>query len=114
MICLGAAPNPNGSTMPMQARKSWRSYCAISLGSMARCLAQAGDQLVARLHQGRGKEKELTLVDVGCGYGDLLRAIRRWARKRGLTIRLIGLDLSPETIRIAQTVTNGADEIAIA
>jgi len=49
------------------------------------------------------KETALTLVDVGCGYGDLLRAIRRWARKRGLTIRLIGLDLSCETIRIAQT-----------
>src|ERR1700745_4205797 len=36
------------------------------------------------------KETALTLVDVGCGYGDLLRAIRRWARKRGLTIRLLG------------------------
>src|ERR1700730_18842119 len=50
------------------------------------------------------KEVALTLVDVGCGYGDLLRAIRCWARKRGLTIRLIGLDLNCETIRIAQTV----------
>src|SRR6202166_3674103 len=57
------------------------------------------------------KETVLALVDVGCGYGDLLRAIRRWARKRGLTIRLIGLDLSRETIRIAETVTDGADEI---
>jgi SAM-dependent methyltransferase len=57
------------------------------------------------------KEKALTLVDVGCGYGDLLRAIRRWARKRDLTIRLIGLDLNRETIRIAQTVTDDADEI---
>src|SRR5260370_25048309 len=57
------------------------------------------------------KETALTLVDVGCGYGDLLRAIRRWARRRGLTIRLIGLDLSCETIRIAQTITGGADEI---
>ena len=57
------------------------------------------------------KEKALTLVDVGCGYGDLLRAIRRWARKRRLTIRLIGLDLNRETIRIAQAVTDDADEI---
>src|SRR5258708_21726854 len=57
------------------------------------------------------KEAALTLVDVGCGYGDLLRAIRRWARKRGLTIRLIGLDLNCETIRIAQKVTEDADEI---
>jgi 2-polyprenyl-3-methyl-5-hydroxy-6-metoxy-1,4-benzoquinol methylase len=57
------------------------------------------------------KEKALTLVDVGCGCGDLLRAIRRWARKRDLTIRLIGLDLNRETIRIAQAVTDDADEI---
>jgi SAM-dependent methyltransferase len=57
------------------------------------------------------KEEALILVDVGCGYGDLLRAIRRFARKRGLTIRLIGLDLNRETIRIAQAVTDDADEI---
>ena len=57
------------------------------------------------------KEKALTLIDVGCGYGDLLRAIRRWARTRDLTIRLIGLDLNRETIRIAQAVTDDADEI---
>lgn len=52
-----------------------------------------------------------TLVDVGCGYGDLLRAIRRWSRKRGLNMRLIGIDLSRETIRIARSVTEEADAI---
>jgi SAM-dependent methyltransferase len=57
------------------------------------------------------KETVLTLVDVGCGYGDLLRAIRRWASKRGLKIRLIGLDLNRDTIRIAQTATDDVDEI---
>src|ERR1700684_952592 len=57
------------------------------------------------------KEKALTLVDVGCGYGDLLRAVRRWGRKRDLTIRLIGLDLNREPIRIAQAATDDADEI---
>jgi SAM-dependent methyltransferase len=57
------------------------------------------------------KEETLTLVDVGCGDGDLLRVIRRWARRRGLPIRLIGLDLNCETIRIAQAATDDADEI---
>jgi SAM-dependent methyltransferase len=57
------------------------------------------------------KETTLTIVDVGCGYGDLLRAIRRWARKRDLTIRLIGLDLNCETVRVARTVTDDADKI---
>src|SRR4029077_7547494 len=64
-----------------------------------------------RATKGAPRETALTLVDVGCGYGDLLRAIRRWARKRGLKISLIGLDLNCETIRIAQTVTEDADEI---
>ncbi len=54
---------------------------------------------------------EFTLVDVGCGYGDLLRAVRHWARKRGIAIRLIGIDLNRDTVRIAQTVTKDADEI---
>jgi len=53
----------------------------------------------------------LTLLDVGCGYGDLLRAMRRWSRRAGVPLRLIGLDLSPETIRIAQQATEAEDEI---
>jgi SAM-dependent methyltransferase len=57
------------------------------------------------------KGEPLTLLDVGCGYGDLLRAIRRWARKRELPLRLIGIDLSRETVRIAQGATAADDEI---
>ena len=57
------------------------------------------------------RDQPLTVVDVGCGYGDLLRAIRRWSRKRGLAIRLIGLDLSRETIDIARAATDAADQI---
>jgi 2-polyprenyl-3-methyl-5-hydroxy-6-metoxy-1,4-benzoquinol methylase len=52
-----------------------------------------------------------TLVDVGCGYGDLLRAIRRWTRRRKVNLNLVGVDLNPETIRIARAVTDPADDI---
>jgi SAM-dependent methyltransferase len=52
-----------------------------------------------------------TILDVGCGYGDLLRAIRRWSNKRNLKPALFGVDLSPETIRIARDATDRADEI---
>ncbi len=51
------------------------------------------------------------LVDVGCGYGDLLRAIRRWSRRRGLDIGLRGVDLNRETIRIARAATDSSDQI---
>jgi len=53
----------------------------------------------------------LTLLDVGCGYGDLLRAVRRWARKRGRAMKLIGIDLSPQVVEIARNATEAADEI---
>jgi 2-polyprenyl-3-methyl-5-hydroxy-6-metoxy-1,4-benzoquinol methylase len=54
---------------------------------------------------------QLTLVDVGCGYGDLLRAVRRWSQRRKLDLKLVGVDLNPETIRIAQAATDPADQI---
>jgi 2-polyprenyl-3-methyl-5-hydroxy-6-metoxy-1,4-benzoquinol methylase len=57
------------------------------------------------------RDQPLILVDVGCGYGDLLRAIHRWSRKRGLVIKLIGLDLSRETIDVARAATDAADQI---
>jgi 2-polyprenyl-3-methyl-5-hydroxy-6-metoxy-1,4-benzoquinol methylase len=58
-----------------------------------------------------GHGAPLTIVDIGCGYGDLLRAIRRWARRRKLDLNLIGVDLNPETIRIARAATDAADLI---
>src|SRR3974390_3791601 len=52
-----------------------------------------------------------TVLDVGCGYGDLLRKIRTWARKRHLDLELIGLDLAPETIGLAPPATQDLDNI---
>jgi SAM-dependent methyltransferase len=57
------------------------------------------------------KGVSLTIVDVGCGYGDLLRAVRHWSRRRNLELNLIGVDLNPETIRIARAATDAADRI---
>jgi 2-polyprenyl-3-methyl-5-hydroxy-6-metoxy-1,4-benzoquinol methylase len=57
------------------------------------------------------KDAPLSLVDVGCGYGDLLRAVRRWARKHGRSMRLVGVDLSPQVIEVARKATEPADDI---
>ena len=57
------------------------------------------------------KGAPMTLIDIGCGYGDLLRAIHRWASRRNLDLNLVGIDLNPETIRIARSATNPADGI---
>jgi SAM-dependent methyltransferase len=53
----------------------------------------------------------LTIFDVGCGYGDLLRAIRRLSRRCNAELSLVGIDSNPETVRIAREATDPADQI---
>ena len=55
--------------------------------------------------------RPLRLIDAGCGHGDLLRAIRRWADRHRLSIELLGLDLNRETIRIARAATDASARI---
>ena len=50
----------------------------------------------------------IRIVDVGCGYGDMLRRIGRWARRRGIAVELTGIDLNPRARQAAP-----ADEIPI-
>ena len=47
----------------------------------------------------------LHIVDVGCGYGDMLRRIHRWAGDRHLPVQLTGIDLNPNAVRAAREVT---------
>jgi len=49
--------------------------------------------------------RELTVVDVGFGAGDMLRAIRRRAQRLGLPVRLIGIDLNPRSTPVARQLT---------
>ena len=53
----------------------------------------------------REPHKPLHIVDVGSGGGDLLRQIARWARKRGIAVRLTGIDLNPYAARAAAEFT---------
>ncbi|MVN22834.1 methyltransferase domain-containing protein [Mucilaginibacter arboris] len=43
-----------------------------------------------------------TVSDWGCGGGDGLRKLARWAKRRHLSIRFTGLDATPATIRFAK------------
>ncbi|MGI4880409.1 MAG: methyltransferase domain-containing protein [Janthinobacterium lividum] len=49
-----------------------------------------------------------TLVDVGYGEGDMLRAIYRWATAKGLRPRLIGVDLNQLSEPAARAATDPA------
>lgn len=47
------------------------------------------------------KGRAITIADLGCGGGDLLRAVHDWARARHLNVELIGIDSNPFMVRYA-------------
>lgn len=49
--------------------------------------------------------RPVTILDIGCGYGDMLRRIDVWAARRGLTVELIGMDRDPRAARAAAEAT---------
>jgi 2-polyprenyl-3-methyl-5-hydroxy-6-metoxy-1,4-benzoquinol methylase len=44
----------------------------------------------------------LTVIEIGCGGGDNLRAIRNWAERIHLPVELKGIDVNPECIAYAK------------
>ncbi len=46
----------------------------------------------------------VSVLDVGYGHGDLLRAIAAWAGRRQVTVRLEGIDLNPRSAETASAL----------
>ena len=60
---------------------------------------------LAFLDRAVGTRKSFTLLDVGFGDGDMLRAVARWAQRRGIDARLVGVDLNPRSVAAATEAT---------
>ncbi|MET0373481.1 MAG: methyltransferase domain-containing protein [Rhizorhabdus sp.] len=82
------------------------SYAAV-LGDLARVnrLTLAARPTIDFVARAIGERKSFTLLDVGFGAGDMLRAIALWAEKRGIRAELVGVDLNPKSARIARAAT---------
>lgn len=50
----------------------------------------------------RGNANKLTIADLGCGSGEMLKIVAEWAAKEGVTVELIGFDANPSIIDYAQ------------
>ncbi|TMJ11881.1 MAG: methyltransferase domain-containing protein [Alphaproteobacteria bacterium] len=55
--------------------------------------------------------KRFRLLDVGFGDGGMLRAIARWAERRGIEAELVGVDLNPKSAATARAATPEAMRI---
>src|SRR3990170_6091677 len=65
-----------------------------------RTLISALDKVCQR-HSRLVKAKTMTIADLGCGGGDLLRAVHDWAKAKQLNVELIGIDANPFMVRYA-------------
>lgn len=46
-------------------------------------------------------DKVITIADLGCGGGDMLMKISKWAKKKGIKVKLTGIDANPYIITYA-------------
>ncbi|MEM0543604.1 methyltransferase domain-containing protein [Flavobacterium sp. j3] len=51
------------------------------------------------------KEKEVTIVDIGCGGGDMLRKLAEFGKQNGYNFKLIGIDANAYTISHAEQLS---------
>lgn len=57
------------------------------------------------------KHAVITIVDLGCGSGDMLRAVADYGRKNNFTFKLIGIDANEYTVNYACTLSENYPEI---
>lgn len=60
---------------------------------------------LAFVRRALGEAKAFRLLDVGYGDGAVLRTIARWAKRRGVSAELVGVDLNPKSERVARDAT---------
>jgi 2-polyprenyl-3-methyl-5-hydroxy-6-metoxy-1,4-benzoquinol methylase len=58
------------------------------------------------------KEQELTIVDIGCGHGDILRDVAKFGRKKGYKMTLLGIDANPTAITYANELSTAFPELS--
>jgi SAM-dependent methyltransferase len=65
-----------------------------------------------KLLKGRPKEQQITIVDLGCGGGDLLRDIAKFGTRNGYSFKVIGVDANADTIDYARELSRDYPEIS--
>ncbi|MBF6642093.1 methyltransferase domain-containing protein [Flavobacterium sp. J49] len=75
-----------------------------------------GNQLtlqgVQQLLKGIPKDREITIVDIGCGNGDMLRSLADYGKQNNYRFKLIGIDANAFTVSHAKTLSKAQENIS--
>lgn len=67
---------------------------------------------IKKLLKNRSKNSKITILDLGCGNGDMLRQVADFGRKSGYSFKLIGIDANPVTVQYAKSLSENYPEIS--
>lgn len=56
-------------------------------------------------------EDTIKIADVGCGSGENLRQIAKWAKQENVSVELIGIDANLNTIKLAESLSTDFENI---
>lgn len=71
-----------------------------------------GYQVFFNAFRRMGIKDEVVISDWGCGGGDSLRIIAKWARKKNIKLQLIGVDATASAIQYARDKSSDFPEIS--
>jgi 2-polyprenyl-3-methyl-5-hydroxy-6-metoxy-1,4-benzoquinol methylase len=66
---------------------------------------------IKKLLKDKPKNQQYTIVDVGCGNGDMLRAVAKYGKRNNINLNLIGIDANQFTIDYAKKLSTAYNEI---
>lgn len=79
------------------------------LGGQTAVLGPLRDAVLQLFHS--SDQGPIRIVDIGSGSADIPVAIARWARRQGIAVRVLAVDLSEKTCLVARQLTASFPEI---
>ena len=67
---------------------------------------------LSKLLLSQSRSNIITIIDLGCGHGDILRDVAKYGRKNKYKFKLIGIDANPNAIAYAQELSKNYPEIS--